>query len=233
MRGSAAAVTSGPCSPSAMSARTVRNISRLRRQRMGSSITGSSRASWESGDGAGGRGDGQVAERVEGEPLGGRRADDDVDQAVALAHLRRGGAGQQRLQRLRDDGGREAELRQAFLVEGDAHARRALAPGELDVARAGVARRAAATSSAVRRRVSASGPWMRNCTGKPTGGPNSRRETRMRASGTEPSCARARSLPSRRSRAARSAVWITTLAKDSFGRSGFSARKKRGAPAPR
>ena len=60
------------------------------------------------------------------------------------------------------------------------------------------------TCSAIARTFIGSGPTTRNCTGKPTGGPKTKRSTRARASGSAPSASARSSRALTRSRASRS-----------------------------
>ena len=88
------------------------------------------------------------------------------------------------------------------------------------------------TCAAMRRTSLGSGPMTRNCTGKPTGGPNTIWSTRSLACGTAPSATAFSIFLRSRSRAAGSCAMMTVMAKLGLGRAGFSARKKRGAPDP-
>src|SRR5215472_370760 len=88
------------------------------------------------------------------------------------------------------------------------------------------------TSSAIARTFIGSGPTTRNCTGKPTGGPNRKRSTRARASGRAPSAISRSSRALTRSRAARSLVTMTIWAKFGFGSTGLRPSQKRGEPCP-
>ena len=88
------------------------------------------------------------------------------------------------------------------------------------------------TSSAIARTFIGSGPSTRNWTGKPTGGPNTKRSTRVRAAGSSPSAIAFSSRALTRSRASRSFVTITICAKFGFGSTGLRPSQKRGAPWP-
>ena len=88
------------------------------------------------------------------------------------------------------------------------------------------------TSSAMARTFIGSGPTTRNCTGKPTGGPNTKRSTRVRASGSAPSAIAFSSFALTRSRASRFFVTMTIWAKFEFGSTGLRPSQKRGEPCP-
>src|ERR1043165_4153029 len=78
-------VTSGGCTPSTTSARTVIAMSRLRRHRIGSSWAASIFATRVRGCTVA-RGDGEIADMAQVEPLGWHGAGDHADLLDAVAH---------------------------------------------------------------------------------------------------------------------------------------------------
>ena len=96
----------------------------------------------------------------------------------------------------------------------------------------GFAAIASRTSPAIRRTSCGSSPITRNCTGCPTGGPKLKRSTRTRAWLSAPSATACSSRALIRSRASVSFDRITISAKDGFGSCGFSPSQKRTLPCP-
>ena len=134
-------VTSGACTPSRMSARTEIISSRLRRQRIGSSATGSIRATCASGTATPSRLATVRSPRpADVEPLARHRPRHHLHEVGAVAHLGHRQPGDQRLQRLGDVLRREAQRPRAVLVHHQPDRRRHLVPLQVRVAHVGVLR---------------------------------------------------------------------------------------------
>ena len=178
------------------------------------------------------RGDGEIADMAEIEPLGRHRARDHADLLDAVAHRGDRRARDQHAQRLRHVLRGEAERAGAILIDHQLQVRRLLVPVELRILDLVVLPDHVAHLVGDVAHGLGIGADHAELDGKPTGGPKLKRSTRTRASVSAPSSTAFSSRALIRSRASTSLATMTISAKASFGSCGLSPSQKRGEPWP-